>query len=307
MVVGIGWTAGVVRARLLMSRRIGRAQCRRLAALGSFDEALQALRTGPYSHDVRDVNGLQEAQWQVAATPLWHLRILAGWLPPTGGEQLRVLAGWWEVLNIENLLAGLAGAPAQPAYELGRLETAWRRVRGADTPAQVRAELARSAWLDPGAEDPATIVTWLRLSWAHRAAREDGMLRLASGWAALVAAGDLLLGEATRHKQSGGHDVPELGVDWSDTTDLNGFTAHLPRDAAWGLESVAEPRALWRAEVRWWQAMDARGREQLRHADSGAAAVAGAFAALLADAHSVQAALELAARGADEDVIHALI
>lgn len=308
MVVGIGWNAGAVRARLLADRRIGRDEVQRLARSESYDAALHALSQGPYGQDVEVDMRLPQAQWAVAATPLWHLRVLAGWLPPAGGELVRVLAGWWEVLNVENLLAGLAGGDELPAYDLGRLDTAWEQVRHVGSTEQVRTALAASAWADPGASDPATMVTWLRLAWAHRVADEvTSASRLAGGWAALIAARDLLLGAGTC-ESLGAHRIRLLGSDWEGAHDLPALVDRLPSDASWVLDGLTEASQMWRAEARWWRELDEDGHDRLGRSSSGADAVVGIFAVLLADAHRVQGALELAARtGLDEELVHAAL
>lgn len=303
MVVGIGWNAGIVRARLLGLHRLGGRACEDLARLDSFEEALRELRDGPYAHDVDAEMTLPEAQWAVWATPLWHLRVLAGWLPPAGAELARVLAGWWEVRNIENLLAELHGGHAFPPYDLGRLDTTWNRTRGADSVSSVRAHLAVSPWQDPGADDVAAIVTWLGLSWAHRVAEEaDRMARLAAGWAALVGANDLLVGART-HTGDRPHGVRELGGGWGEARDIGELRERLPDDARWVFDDIEDPKDLWRAEVRWWRRLDEESHRWLRHPDAGADAVLGAFGAHLADARRVEAALEVAARGRDSAVI----
>lgn len=308
MVVGIGWNAGAVRARLLANRRLGRDEVQRLARSASYDDALRALSQGPYGQDVEVEMRLPEAQWAVAATPLWHLRVLAGWLPPAGGELVRVLAGWWEVLNVENLLAGLTGGEELPAYDLGRLDTAWDELRHAGSPDQVRTALASSPWMDPGASDLATVVTWLRLAWARRVAEEvDSASRLAAGWAALVAARDLLLGAGTC-QALGTHRISVLGSDWEGAHDLPGLIERLPSDASWVLDDLTEPSELWRGEARWWRQLDEDGQDRLGRSNSGPDAVVGIFAVLLADAHRVQGALELAARAElDEELVHAAL
>ncbi len=303
MVAGIGWNAGVVRARLLERHRLGSGGRADLARSGSLEEALQVVQSGPYGHDVQPGMSLDAAQWAVAATPLWHLRVLAGWLPPAGGETVRALAGWWEVLDVENLLVALAGGSSYPPYELGRLDTAWHRVARATSATEVRDGLARSEWLDPGADDIATIVTWLWLSWARRVADEvPAAARLVAGWAALVAARDLLLGSATRRGDRP-HRIRELGWRWTEAGDLDGLVERLPRDAAWVFDDISGPEELWRAEVRWWRHLDTDGRDRVRRGESGPDAVVGVFATLLADAHGVQGALELAAHGCDEEVL----
>jgi hypothetical protein len=296
MAVGIGWNSAAVRARLLAGRRLGGDARRALARSRSLRDALTTLRDGPYGHDVTPDLSLADARWAVEATPLWHLRILAGWLPPAGGELIRALVGWWEVRNIENALAGLTGGATFAPYELGSLASAWRQVRSARSVEEVRAALARSVWLDPGGDAPADIVRWLRLSWARRVA-EDGpdALRMVAGWAALVAARDLVLGGRAIGPVLGRAHV--LGRDVTGADDPQQLAARLPRDAGWVLRDIDDPTELWRAEQRWWRRLDDESGTLLRHPRAGPAAVVGAFGVLLADAHAVQAALAVAARG----------
>lgn len=298
MAVGIAWNAGALRGRLLGLHRLGGDACRDLARSDSFADALSTLRDGPYGHDVEADMTLRAAQWATAATPLWNLRVLAGWLPPSGAEEVRVLAGWWEALDVESLLARLEGAPALPPYDLGRLDTAWDRLRSAESAGVVRQRMAASPWLDPGAEDPGSIVTWLRISWAQRVYDEIGVAaRLASARAALVVAQDMFVDAGTLAERRA-RGLRLLGVAWPDAEDLASLRDRLPRDAAWILEGISAPTDLWRAEVRWWRTLDAEARGWLSHPGSGTEAVLGAFGVLLADARRVQAALELAARGA---------
>lgn len=300
MPAGIAWNAGAVRARLLGQRRLGRERCQELAVGDSLAAVLEQLNEGPYGHDMEPGMTLASAQWAVAATPLWHLRILGGWLPPAGGELVRVLVGWWEVLNVENLLAKLAGQPAFPPYDLGSLDTAWSRIRTADSAGAVRQRLAASPWRDPGSEEPASIVTALRLSWARRVDDEiDEMSRLVGGWAALVLARDLFAGGRTQAGADAAR-VRMLGRDWKDAEDLAEFVGRLPGDAAWVFRNIDKAEELWRAEVRWWRSLYADGLQRLRHPASGSDAVVGAFGVLLADAHLVQGALEMASRGGGE-------
>lgn len=303
MPASIAWNAGAVRARLLGQRRLGRERCQELAVEDSLAAVLERLSEGPYRHDVEPGMTLASAQWAVAATPLWHLRVLGGWLPPAGGELVRVLVGWWEVLNVENLLAELAALPAFPAYDLGTLDTAWSRIRTADSAEGVRLRLAASPWRDPGADEPASIVAALRLSWAQRVDDEiEEMSRLAAGWAALVAARDLFAGGRTQ-AAAGAANVRMLGRDWREAADLADFLGRLPRDAAWVFRDIDKAEELWRAEVRWWRSLYADGLERLRHPASGADAVVGAFCVLLADAHLVQGGLEMASRGGGESEV----
>lgn len=309
MAVGIAWNAGAVRARLISRHRLGRDAARDLARRTSLADAVAVLRTGPYADDIPvatdlpATTALARVRWAVAATPLWHLRVLAGWLPPRGGELVRTLAGWWEVLNVENHLAAIMGADSAPAYRLGRLETVWSRARAADTVSGLRHVLADSPWRDPGTDDVPAIVTWIRLSWAHRVSGAAGdAARLAAGWAALVAARELFSGSG----EGSGHarrTVLELGRRWTQARGVGDLRDRLPRDAAWPLQGIAGPADLWRAEVRWWRELDAEGERMLSQPASGMQAVIGTFAVLLADAHRVQGALQLAAVGGTSEEV----
>lgn len=247
--------------------------------------------------------GLSEAQWATGATPLWHLRVLAGWIPPRGAELLRVLVGWWEMRNIENLLVGLTDASSLPSYDLGRLGTAWDRIREADSAEGVRDALATSSWRDPGDSDPATIVVWMHLSWAQRVADEVDVeegSRMARAWAALVVARLLFVGEDRAPGTAADH-LRLLGRDWREAGDPSELMERLPREAAWVLEDVSDPEDLWRAEVRWWRSLHDDGRKLLGGTGSGRERILGAFNLLLADAHRVQGALEFGARGGAEE------
>jgi hypothetical protein len=126
--VSAGWVAGSVRARALAQRRLGAGAARTLAASSSLEVALAALAASPYRQEVRPGQRLAEAQRAVAATLLWHLRVLAGWLPREGADMLRLLAGWFEVANVDELLHRLAGGEAEEPFRLGALATAWPRL-----------------------------------------------------------------------------------------------------------------------------------------------------------------------------------
>ena len=90
------------------------------------------------------------ARRAVGSVCVWHLRVLAGWLPPHGGDVVRVFAGPFELANVADRLAGLGGAQVPEPYALGALGAAWSRVVAASTPEQVRSALAGSGWGDPG-------------------------------------------------------------------------------------------------------------------------------------------------------------
>ncbi len=170
MTGGAGWIAGDVRGRALLSRRVGAEGARRLAACPGVAEAVTALAAGPYGRAVRAGQDLGEAEHAVNAALLWHLRVLAGWQPRAGAEAVRQLAGWFEIANVVEHARALAGLPAGPRYQLGRLITAWPRLKAANTGAELRAVLATTSWEDPGSAAPAAVAVSMEFSWAARVA-----------------------------------------------------------------------------------------------------------------------------------------
>ncbi|MFJ8200782.1 hypothetical protein [Streptomyces sp. NPDC096152] len=104
--------AAAIRARALASRCAGLDGARELAGTSGLDEALRLLAGTPYHSRVRAATSLPAAQRAVAATLLWHLRVLAGWLPRGGVTMLRPLAAGFEIANVA---ARLRPPPAAPA------------------------------------------------------------------------------------------------------------------------------------------------------------------------------------------------
>ncbi|MEU0112408.1 hypothetical protein ABZ137_01430 [Streptomyces bobili] len=277
-----------------------------VAASGALDDALRYLAATPYRHDVTPGVTPAEAQRSVAATLLWHLRVLAGWQPATGADAVRALAAGFEISNTEHHLSELAADPRQlgterlrpPPYRLGALAIAWTRLARTRSPSELRAALATSAWGDPGGDSPAAIATGMRVSAAVRlcAACPD-----ASRWAAARLA--LLFG---REVFVVGRRMPDvsarraarlLGARAVGAGSYADFRQRLPATAGWLLEDVEEAADLWRAEARWWDAVERDGRALLRRARFGPQPVVGAVALLSADAWRTRGALELAARG----------
>jgi hypothetical protein len=293
-----GWVAGSVRAKALAQRRLGAGAARALAASSSLEVALAALAATPYRQEVRPGQGLAEAQRAVAATLLWHLRVLAGWLPREGADMLRLLAGWFEIANVDEVLHRLSGGAGEEPFRLGALATAWPRLARARSAAELRGTLAASAWGDPGEAAPRAVQLGMRLSWMARVGAE---LERATPWAAGAAA--LLV---ARERFAAGHDLPAaalararplLGSDALEAASLGELARRLPARARWALEDATDPDELWRAEARWWSRVERDGFALLGGADLGPAPVLGAVAVLAADAWRVRAALELAARG----------
>ncbi|GAB3979427.1 hypothetical protein GCM10029978_074780 [Actinoallomurus acanthiterrae] len=268
---------------------------RRLATCRSVDEAVRTLTRTPYGHDVREGQDLAATQHAVLATLLWHIRVLAGWLPGRGVAALRMLAGWFEIANVEGLLFG------EPAFETGTLATAWPALRGAS---DLRAALAASPWGDPGGGDPRSIQLGMRISWAGRAAVVSTSTRpWAAGALALLIAREGFLE---------GRTLPPLPPDLvgrkaQQAVTLAELARRLPADAAWSLRGVEGEDDLWAVERRWWTRVEHDGQDLLSGAGHGLAPVLGAVAVLAADACRMRAALELAARGGSPEVFDALV
>jgi hypothetical protein len=307
--VAARWVAGTVRARALARRRLGRGAARSLATSGSLADAVDALAVSPYGHDVRVGQPLAAAQRAVGATLLWHLRVLAGWLPATGAEAMRVLAGWFEVANVDELLRDLAGSGSRtPPYRLGRLATAWPRLSQAASPAAVREVLATSAWGDPGGDTPRLIGLGMRVTWAARVAEVSEEAR---GWAAGGMA--LLL---ARERFAAGRPLPAqtmapasglLGLDWAEAGSLREAADQLARAGRWALAGISDPADLWQAEGSWWARVERDGFALLRRPQFALDAALGSVAVLAADAWRVSGALEVAARaGSGVEVFDAL-
>jgi vacuolar-type H+-ATPase subunit C/Vma6 len=180
------WVAGNVRAKAMLDRRIGPARARELAATGSLAQAQQILADSPYRHGVQVGQTLAEAEHALAATVLWHLRVLAGWQPRAGARALRLLAGWFEIANISGHARALSGAAVEPSFQLGALGTAWSRLRTTSSLAELMHVLTQSLWGDPGGDSPSDIALGVELAWAFRVA--TGVPE-ASEWACGGAAG----------------------------------------------------------------------------------------------------------------------
>lgn len=298
----LSWVAAGVRARSLLHRTLDDDAVHGLAAAQTLGDGLERLLASPYGRDVRTGQSLVDAQRAIASTALWHLRVLGGWLTGGGAEAVRVVAGRWEIANVAGLLASLeTGEPAAAAYDLGHLATLPHRIAGAQRPADVRRALARSAWRDPGTDEPAELLAWMRLRWAERIARDvPGGGRIGAGRLALEVARERFV--AGRRPGRRGWPASPLGVAWERAETLDEYGERLPGEARWALEGIAQPSELWRAERRWWSELDAAATRTLEGFHPGSREEVVAAAALLAlDAWRVRGALGRAARGGSEE------
>lgn len=293
-----GWVAASVRARALCQRRLGAVGVRDLAARHDLDQALDVLMDSPYSRDIAHGQGLASAQHAVAATPLWHMRILAGWVPRGDARILRILAGGFEVANVDERIREIEGRPHEDPYRLGSLATAWASLSGATSVTDLREQLSRSAWGDPGADPTAAVRLGMRLSWAARvAAGVPGAREWAAGAAALLVTRTMLLEQTPIPAATARLASSTLGSAWLEATTIRDLAERVERPGRWALAGVERPIDLWRAEARWWARLNSDGMALLRRPVTTPDPVLGAVAVLAADAWRVRGALEVAARG----------
>jgi hypothetical protein len=294
------WIAGTVRGRLLLARRLGDERARALAATTSFAEAHRLLLASPYGRDLGAVEDVASAQRAVAATALWHLRILAGWLPPDGAVLLRALAAWFELVNIEHHIAWIVtGTSAPTPFELGGLATVWPRIESTRSLAEVRLALATSPWGEPAGDELVSLHFGLRAGWARRVIDHAFEAREWTHAAvALFAARELLLGGDDDAR--GLLALPGVRESWLSAATVPQLTALLPARIRWALRGVENPEELWRAELAWWQRVD-RDAEALMGRGVGSSVLVTGTAALLAvDARRTAQALAIASLGGAE-------
>ena len=297
------WVAGVVRAKALARRRVGAAGARGIAAKAGLADAVDALAGTPYGHDVHLGQTLEQAQHGAAATLLWNMRVLAGWLPRPGADVVRLLAAGFELANVDEHLADLDGDPSGPTYALGTLDTAWARMSATTTVDGAATVLATSAWRLRDVGTRHDLVLGLRLAWADAVvAGVPQAAPWARAAAALVVLREVLLQQrplrASLERRAGYVLGPAfVAALASRSPELEALRRTLPGDAAWLLDGVDDVAGLWRAEVGWWQRVERDGFGLLRGSSYDQRPVVGAAAVLGVDAWRVRAALEAAARG----------
>ncbi len=296
-----GWVAGSVRARNMLARRLGWEQARALASAGSLANGISALAGGAYGRFVRPGLDLGGAQRGCARTALWHIRVLAGWLPPRALEPVRALVAWFELVNVEDRLAYLVGpargGPLGPPFELGGLATVWPLIGSAQSAADVRRVLAGSRWGDPGADDPVTVGLGLRLAWGRRVIDDvPEAAAWASGAVGLLLARELLLSEREPSRLAA-RRPPGVGEVWERAADPPSLRRALPAQAGWSLAGIEVAADLWRGEAAWWRRVQRDAALLARDPHLGRPAVVGSITLLAVDAWRVAAALACAARG----------
>jgi len=281
-----GWVAGTVRAKAMARRVLGAEAARQVAASRSLPAAQRMLQSTRYRDAAETGLSLAMAQHAVAATILWDLRVLAGWLPRDGVSLLRLLAGWFEIANVDELLQAQAGLPAGPEFDLGALATAWPRLSEARSTAELCRALAASAWGDPGGDTSKDIRLAMRARWAARVAVSGDRART---WATAAAA----------MLRSAAPTAPVTAVGGRSGADrrpsaMARLTSRGRPPASGPADRAAQP---WEAEAGWWRRVESDARVLLRSAATDSGPVLGAVAVMAADARRARAALASAARG----------
>jgi hypothetical protein len=302
-----GWVAGSVRARLLLQHRVGRETALLVAQAGSLEGAVGLVSAAGAVPDVRGT-GLEAAQRAVAATLALRVRLLAAWLPRGAAGELRALASWLELANIEDRLAYFGGAELRSPYELGMLSSVWNDAAATQSVDELQRLLAGSSWGDPGSVEPAEIHLALRLAWARRVSAQVPAARSwAAGAVAILLAAELFV--AGRPVDDDLVGRVRLGGSWPEAGSLAELRGLLPPTAAWALDGVDDAARLWRAELAWWRRVAADAELMTRSRLDGSDVVVGAVALLAFDAMLLTIALAVAAQGgsaAAREVIDAL-
>ena len=289
--------AAGVRAQALARRRLGGRAAADLALTRSLPAALSRLAGTAYDGASRSTD-LAEAQQAVVTAYAWNVRVLAGWLPASGTSIPRAVLARVEMSLIEAHLAELLGGPPARPVDLGHLGTAWPRAGTATSWPALRAELAASAWADPGAQpDPENLHRTLEAAWLRRLAVTCPPAR---GWAqaaaAQLAARVLLLDRAHPDPHLVHHLEEVIGPGWTAATSLAELALRLPSDLRWALQ-VPDVESLWRAETRLRGQVEHEGMALLRSRLGSPHVVVGALSVLAVDAWRVTAALSDASHG----------
>jgi len=293
--VSAAWTAGTTRAQLLLGRRIGAEQARAVASSASLADGLNALVGSAYGERVGAADALSAAERHVTETLLWHLRILAGWLPAAGAVLVRTLAARFELENVDARLGALAGEGREPPpFVLGGLATAWPEIDRARTIEEVGAALESSAWRVRSGRSAAELALGLRVAWARRVWESvPAAADWVAGAGAVLVARELLVA-GTRAHVAQLQRLPGIPADALEAGTLGELKAALPARAAWVLADVDDPSELWRAELEWWRRVE-RDSEVLRRSRAPRAVVLATVALLAVDAQRTARALVAAA------------
>jgi hypothetical protein len=222
---------------------------------------------------------LLSAQRAVAATLLWHLRILAGWCPPLGAAPVRILAAGFEIANVVDHLSWLAGRAVPRPFALGSLSLAWPTMARTTSAAEVRTALARSVWGDPESDQIADVRAAMQFAWAARVADEVP--------AAAPFARDAVTLMLARFRAAGAEGGLRGGAS----------RAVVRLVGARQRRSIPHLTDLPAEEVRWWRGVEQTSIHLTTRPRPDATTAVGVVGLLAADAWRTRAALAVAAAG----------
>ena len=294
-----GWTAASVRAGALSRQRLGAGRCRTLAAQPSLAHAVALLRPTAYGRFLDHADSLEAAAHGTRLAVLWQLRVLSGWFPPSGGGLARALAAGFERDNIVGLVARLSGRPAPPAFELGGLATAWPRLRGLGSAAELEKELAHTPWASTPGGLP--LRDRLTLAWLRRLDAAAPEVRpWHEGTVVLLIARSRLLEESPPPPALREEAARLVGSRWETARSLGELRDALPPTPRRLLADVETPDQLWRAELALRRKIEEDAFEWVRSPRPGPETVLGSIGVLASDAWRVRAALASAAGGGQD-------
>lgn len=292
-----GWVAPYVRSRALLRRCAGGDLARRVGESGSFEEATAQLAATAYAPLLAECGSFAEVSQRLLSGVLWQWRVLAGWCPPLASARVRVLAGPFELWNVDGVLARLGGATPESPLELGSLASV-RLGPDVNSLDELRARLAHSPWGDPGTSEPAAIRLVLRFVLAGRVA--DAVPEAAS-WASASAAFAMARCLAEGVSPPARASVSRLlGGRAATAASLEELRATLPKELAKHLAHVEGAKDLFRAESHWRNRVTDEAAERVRRGGADPTTLVAALVALYGDALRVRAALALAAHGGHE-------
>jgi hypothetical protein len=298
--MGAGWVAGSVRANAMARRRIGAGAAQRIARASNLSDALGLLRGTAYTQASAPDTSLPAAERLVAATELWQLRVLAGWLPRSAVGLARALGARYERANIEAHARSLAesGRSGQ-YYALGSLALSWPRLAVTTSPQALREALTASRWGDPGDGTVEALHDILTLRWLRMVAAEAApTIEWVTGAAALLLARRMLVATTGPADWLVRAAAPLVGTNWMQAGSASALRAAVPAAGRWVLDGVDSPSDLWRAETGLAARIESDGFRLLRHGTPGVEPFLGAVAVLAVDGWRVRVALGDAALGA---------
>ncbi|MGA7986765.1 MAG: hypothetical protein WCB51_00015 [Candidatus Dormiibacterota bacterium] len=246
-----------------------------VSASRDLGSAINVLSASPWAHGIDAQTPLATVERRVFSALLWQVRVLAGWLPAEGVEMIRSCVAWFEIRNVEDRIAHLAGMPARVPFELGRLGVISRALPSTDSRADIRRLLAGSSWGDPGADDAYSIRMWMLHRW-HRRARDAAPELRVWGDAAVW-----LLAVRERLADRPGADL------------VRSDPPRFPPSWRWVTATPWTSGNLWTAEDRWWAQVEEEGARLFHSPITSRKPVIGAIATLAASARDLAVALEI--------------